>query len=278
MAIDYLFKSKQHWFGVPHCHGEFVLSSTYYHFFFSVLIPLLDLARQNAFYTGHKIYIESCGGFDRLLNEVVNERLPIEVIPDREVLSTLMMDRDIGFFILDSWEAYWSRYQRFCVRPIAHDSFRIRELSTWSKERFEINTSSYDILVINRKNTEEGHGANTRRISNCEEIVSNLSKEWYVKHTTLEGKSLRDQIELFHNARCIVCQHGSALANLIWCRPFFTALIEIVPEEFTKDGWQYFQHLSQACLVPRIEIPQKNPFDPVDPTTVIKSVKNMLSS
>lgn len=50
---------------------------------------------------------------------------------------------------------------------------------------------------------------------------------------TLEGMEVRMQATLFHTAHCIVAAHGSALANLVFCRPG-TRVLELYSPAYVR--------------------------------------------
>jgi capsular polysaccharide biosynthesis protein len=68
-------------------------------------------------------------------------------------------------------------------------------------------------------------GAVSRRIVNEEELEGTLAREGFIA-VDAAVLSVTEQIALFKGARTIVSAHGSALANLIFCRPG-TSVIEI---------------------------------------------------
>jgi capsular polysaccharide biosynthesis protein len=68
-------------------------------------------------------------------------------------------------------------------------------------------------------------GAVSRRIVNEAELESTLEREGFIV-VDAAALSVTEQIALFKGARTIVSAHGSALANLIFCRPG-TSVIEV---------------------------------------------------
>lgn len=69
-----------------------------------------------------------------------------------------------------------------------------------------------------------------RSIENELELIAALEKKGFCI-VTPEALSYADQIELFKNASTIVGPHGSAFANLIWCRPG-TRVIDLMPDDW----------------------------------------------
>lgn len=68
-------------------------------------------------------------------------------------------------------------------------------------------------------------GAVSRRIVNEAELEGALAREGFIA-VDAAALSVTEQIALFKGAKMIVSAHGSALANLIFCRPG-TSVIEI---------------------------------------------------
>lgn len=164
-------------------------------------------------------------------------------------------------FMLESMETYYFVDKELCVRPAALDKELLRAIGEFGVSIFCDDIRTQEVLLIDRAETTNGHGADTRRIVNIKEIASQIG----VQPVALEGMSMRDQISMFRGARTIIAQHGSALGHIIWCRPG-TRVIELVPKTFDKWGWQYFELLSSALGLRKTKIVQIGPFEPVDIT------------
>jgi hypothetical protein len=272
---SYLARKKE-WFAVPLCHANEVLGATYYHFFFAVLLPLLDLARTQYISSNQKILLISCRLFNPLLKEIVAKKIiNLQIIPDIEVLRRIEnLGADIEYVALDSYETYFFRHGKFCVRPFAGQRFR--KISEFTKPFFRddaLKTPAPEVLIINRDRGENGHGSNTRSIPNMEEITAAIrALGLSVESLNLEGKSLAEQIAIFDRAKIVIAQHGSALSNIVWMRPDRARVIEIVPPAFRLPGWQYFELLARQLGIPRIEISTPDPFCPLDVEQILSSV------
>lgn len=271
---DHLARKKE-WLAVPFCHADAVLGATYYHFFFAVLLPLLDLARAKFIDYNQRILLVSCRLFNPILAEIIDKKIiNLQIIPDIEVLRRIeRLGADIEYLALDSMEAYFFRFGKFCVRPFA--ATRIRKITEFTKGIFQVETPAPapDILIITRDRGENGHGNNTRSIPNVDEITAALIGEGLsVERLSLEGKSLAEQIAIFDRAKIVIAQHGSALSNIVWMRPDRARVIEIVPPAFRLPGWQYFELLARQMGIPRIEISTPDPFFPLDVKQILSSV------
>jgi len=80
-----------------------------------------------------------------------------------------------------------------------------------------------------------------RSVSNEDEVISLLS-EYGFRHLEMENYSVREQAELFNQAKSIVTPHGGALANLVFCEPG-TQVIEL----FANHVFSYFYGLANLC-------------------------------
>ena len=70
-----------------------------------------------------------------------------------------------------------------------------------------------------------------RCILNREELHQVL-RDYSISIIELEGKTVKEQVELFHQADLIVSLLGAALTNIVYCRPG-AKLIEIMPKNLT---------------------------------------------
>jgi hypothetical protein len=269
---------KREWFAIPVCHGETVLDQSFYHFFFAVLFPLLEYARHRTFDDSQRLYLLSCGMFNHLLKEL-EELIPLKILPDINVLWRIQqMGADIDFCILDSFEAYFFRANRFCVRPAVIDGDRYRDIASIAKDHLmpELEAPAPDVLIINRALGHKGHGADIRTIPNVDELTAAIEKEGLsVAVEALEGKPLAEQISLFHHARIVIAQHGASMCNLVWTQPGRSSLIEIVPPQFRQDGWHYFEILAECLGIPRLEVNQAGRFAHVEVDAITRGVREL---
>lgn len=276
------FERTREWYAVPWCHGESVLDQAYYHFFCSIVLPLLELASQRIFTYDQRIYVLSCGRYDAILHEL-KRVVPVVPVPDEQVLSNLVRrcGANIDQLILDSLEAYVWRHGRFGVRPVALDGMRFMRIAKFAKTVFPPDppSSPAEVLFVSRAKGIRGHGGEIRGIANEDDIVSALERDGAsVDRVSLEGRSLAEQISIFHHAKIVIGQHGAGLANLVWTQPGRARLIELVPPQFRRPGWHYFEVLSEALGIPRLEIPQIDSFAPVPIEPILTGVRSFRDS
>ena len=79
-------------------------------------------------------------------------------------------------------------------------------------------------VYIDRSNTISNHSPQ-RLISNEDEIKKYLLKNNFI-FVKLHETKFREQINLFHNAECIVGLHGAGFVNVVFCKPG-TKIIEL---------------------------------------------------
>jgi hypothetical protein len=110
-------------------------------------------------------------------------------------------------------------------------------------------------------------GAERRSIPNVDEIGECLQRHHYnTMVDSMEGRSLFYQVALFSSVDVIVCQHGAALANLIWARPG-TDIIEVLPRDY---DWSSFERLANCLSLRYQRISQASLHAPVEPAGVIE--------
>lgn len=272
-----MFEKNKAWFGIPMCHDPTTLSTCFYHFMYAVFLPILNCYKRELFTKEHRVFLVSCGQFDRQLNEIVEAGIgDLQIVSDIEILQyTEHIGGHISYFCLDSLESYFFAQHRFCVRPAAIDARLLFELSEFGAKHLFRSVDVPDVLIIDREPGENGHGGETRRISNVKDVLEHVRAHgWTAEIVYLEGKSMAEQLSLFRSARYIIAQHGSALGHLIWSYPQ-TGVIELVPRQFDREGWQYFELLATARGIPRIQISQRDPFEPAPIDDVIEALHRL---
>lgn len=262
-----LFKQHRDWMAHPVCYGYGVLNKTYYHFFTAVLLPLLDLIRLGVFVRGNIIHLISCGGFDGILWEVA-ERTGIDLVIHSDLSVLDYAERSgslpLRHFTLTSFEQYWFIKGKWHVVPDANRKERLNGIrdfcyTTFTGNRYDV----FSVLLIDREELGQGQGRDARSILNIDEIEHHIRIKGYDVHRTrLGGKSLAEQIALFATPAIVIAQHGAALVNLVWSQ--WSSLIEIVPPYYKQWNWRYFALLAQELGIPRVEIDQGGPHNPVD--------------
>lgn len=202
-------------------------TGNYYHFLFSVLLPLLDLITGGIIRKDAKIRLLSCGIFNRLIYDIRDLR-----IIDIEIVSNLQFP----IVMLENFDPYY-RSHRFrsslILRPCALDRSRIgRIISPLIRA---IRPIYSDVLIIYRD-------LNNRRTFNMVPIERSISDKRVIVSAHLESTNLDFQISRFMGTKCIVAQHGAGLANIVWCLPG-TKVIELCPVDRIQTP--YFELLSR---------------------------------
>lgn len=128
-----------------------------------------------------------------------------------------------------------------------------------------INTDA-DILVINRTDGR-------RNIPNLNEIVDEISDFGCAAIQQPESLSFCSQVDLFRHSKVVIAQHGSALANLIWCADMDNppAVIEIVPTELSQ-GWHY-EIVSNALGLRYIRVAQQTTTSAIDVNQIVTAIQ-----
>lgn len=275
-----IFNANRTWFLNPAVLNDMALSSCYYHFMFGLWLPLLNLYRRGLFEKGQLVYLLSQGQFNPQLKELNSAGIAsLQTIPDIDALVAIeRMNGHVSHFVLDSLEAYFYTRGRFCVRPAAFDGHTLAELSEYGISLFYRHPEkTYDVLIIDRGEGDKGHGKNTRRIVNIEELSGAIVERfgWEVNVLTVEGMTMAEQISLFHSAKFVVAQHGSVLGHLLWMRPDRSGIVEIVPEWFNREGWEYFALLADAMGISRMEVTQPGPFSPAPIDSVVAALQQL---
>ena len=87
-------------------------------------------------------------------------------------------------------------------------------------------TTGNALIYISRKDS------GLRTVENESEIIGEIEKRGG-KVLMLEGMTISEQARHFHGASCIVAPHGSALTNLVFCRPG-TKIIELFSPSYVR--------------------------------------------
>jgi len=122
------------------------------------------------------------------------------------------------------------------------------------KRNFSKNSNNKSVIFINRarandfyssskahgieSGTGTGHTSGTQRrsIPNADELILAIGKFWEIQEVFLEQLTFKEQIEVFRDAKVIICQTGAGLANLVWAKPG-TTLVEICPSSEDSAYW-----------------------------------------
>lgn len=112
-----------------------------------------------------------------------------------------------------------------------------------------------DVLIIQRStmNGYEGqpdkyekHGSQRRWVSNIREVFEIAENYGVTRIEYLENKTLKEQIELFSSAGCVILQHGASFFNTIFCKPN-TPVVEITHNKFFEKPAKWFGVDRLAC-------------------------------
>lgn len=245
---------------------------------YGLWLPLLNCYRRDLFETDQRVYMLSRGQFNGQLLEIESAGIGhLQTVPDIETFAfNEHIKGRISYFVLDSLEAYFFSRGRFCVRPAAMDPNVLQPLGAFGAKYLFHPVDTPDVLIIDRAPGEEGHGANTRRISNVEELAGAVEAQGLsVEVTCFEGKTMSEQLSLFRSAKIVIAQHGSVLGHIIWMRPGESGVIEIVPKQFRREGWEYFSLIADAMDIPRVEVLQPGPFAPAPIPDIVQALQQL---
>ena len=216
----------------------------YYHFLLGYLIPLVEWYSFIAPRSDLRVRARSCAIMDRLTLEL---NIPgLEIVPKESlsIAANLLPTCDSGQIQVIKLQGFdhSSRYNGKRLSESARKIHRMlaREVDKCRSAIFQ-NGDDSPVVMIERCQPDQFYisgaaeipksGSQRRSILNHADLVRALvSAGATVISVSLEGKSLAWQIALFQGARCIIAQHGAALANLVFCTPG-TTLIEIMPRD-----------------------------------------------
>jgi capsular polysaccharide biosynthesis protein len=230
----------------------------YYHFLLGFCVPLVRFSLSRA-EPGESLVVRECGPLTALLAEL---RLRLDILPVAQFHAQPATVQIAGFDDPASYD-----YQAFVqfARYVA-------ELHTASQSRLSARPS---VILIERDAPAEfylsekaeirGAGSSRCAIKNHTALAAALSARLpSFKTLRLEGKSLLEQFEIFHNADIVIAQHGAALSNLLFMRRN-TRVIEIGPLRY---GGRQFSVLSRTMGLDYALVPQSTPFPVVDPDEI----------
>jgi len=80
------------------------------------------------------------------------------------------------------------------------------------------NTTSTKFYMSRRNIYRPGKNTNTRILENFEEVSNKIVENGYIEIFTDELKLLSDRINLFKNAKEIICELGAGMHNLLYCK------------------------------------------------------------
>jgi hypothetical protein len=207
----------------------------YYHFLLGFCVPLVRFSLSRA-EPGESLVVRECGPLTALLAEL---RLRLDILPVAQFHAQPATVQIAGFDDPASYD-----YQAFVIL-IERDA----PAEFYLSEKAEI----------------RGAGSSRCAIKNHTALAAALSARLpSFKTLRLEGKSLLEQFEIFHNADIVIAQHGAALSNLLFMRRN-TRVIEIGPLRY---GGRQFSVLSRTMGLDYALVPQSTPFPVVDPDEI----------
>ncbi len=267
----------------------------FHHFLYAMLVPLLDQwYTLTSRHRSARIFVQSCGPFDKVLKELNLPR--IEIAPPDPALKRRVQkqiaDGDQGVEIVLLKRHDYPRSYRGRVYRVARDLLSFRHADTINSHVEHINSrfkpGSPRILMIDRAKPDAFYaskhsevktaGSERRSIPNFAELAAALDEKFgNVLPVTLEGKTLLYQMALFSSVDLIVCQHGAALANLIWSRPG-TRVIEIMPADIAENhAYNAFGRLTPCVDAEYWRLSQETSHSPVDAAALCALVAESLS-
>jgi len=254
----------------------------YYHFLLGFLVPLLEA---RAARTDATFFVRSCAVMDRLLREVVAERL---VIVNRDLHQLIGGEmervRIVGYDAPDAYDREVFERARRSVGQVMGS--RIEPLRQQLRSALD---PAFPVMVLVDRGAPHafyqsahceipGAGTSRRSIPNGAELAAALKMESpNVLRVSLETHSLAWQFALFSLADVVVAQHGAALANLLWCRST-AAVVEIHPDDLAPRvaASGFFSRLSGCLGLGYEQVRQRGSHGEVDVAAVVDAVGRAL--
>ena len=148
------------------------------------------------------------------------------------------------------------------------DSFLNQKIATNKKK-----------IYIDRSNKNLNKPAQ-RLIANEDEVKKYLLKNNFVS-VKLHDTKFRDQVDLFHNAECIVGLHGGGFANLVFCKPG-TQVVELksanagtpIEDLARKNGLNYSSVAVAAKQIEKFNVPNQQGSIQIPINSLIKEIEN----
>jgi hypothetical protein len=234
---------------------------------------------------GGDILIRSCAIFDSLLQQLKLPRLTTMKPADHAALAQALTALDPVRLTIHGYDVA-RRHDRQVFDLVRRQLF-LRLADEIEQETRQIEQDFVgggpriaivarlppDKFYASRECEARGSGAQRRSIPNFDELcatVHDLSDNMLV--TALEGRSLYYQMALFSSVDIVICQHGAALANLIWAKPG-TQLIEIIPDSMPPGQQGTFVRLADCLGIEHRRLSQSSLHAPVDAATLSRLVK-----
>lgn len=201
-------------------------TKTYYHFLFNFLLPIVDFLTSGHVDPEVRIGIRHPGVFKSLVDELIDKGL-LNAVYENALRPS--------FVCLETFDPY-AGIRPIAFRPCAVSSERLERIRLYLAGHFrpivneigtDIPSHLVDLLVINRNGKNPHRAIDLSNIA-IPEFVNRSGMNYDI--IELELKSFEEQYLMFSGARIIVAEHGSSLANLVWCDPErIEKVIEICP-------------------------------------------------
>lgn len=134
--------------------------------------------------------------------------------------------------------AFSSRTQYFGAAPVLKENY------CFTKSLFQPDIQMGQSVPMKRIYVTRGN-VKRRKVINEEQVVQSLEKYGFTT-VSMDGKSLREQIQIFASAEAIVAPHGAALTNLLFIQPG-TKVIELFPYGYVNNCFYALANYAKAC-------------------------------
>lgn len=227
----------------------------YFHFMFGYFIPFINNADPSFEY----IFADCGPVMNRLLVAVPGYRTKIHSLADKDFSTVRYKGYDSEHF------------EGLDIESVRSRMFDIYGVGFESEKKVLVVDRSPPHIFYETKAKIKTSGNSRRSVPNMievfEEIKAIFDSAVFVR---LEDMPIKNQMELFRNASCVVMQHGAAMANLIWCEKE-TTVVEI-RSDFTND---YFKKMIRMAGFNYARIKQEHDHACVSPKDVLKELLNV---
>ena len=242
----------------------------FFHFFFGILIPLVLYQATKSAKTLY--FVRSCGPMNRFWRELNFDNLAI--VEKSSIAKLGQHFPKTTLYGFDSHAHYdvdgFSKARRYILERLGMTNPISQDTETPSGVLM-INRGQPDPYYNSSQAEIKGSGAQRRSIPNFRELADAFRQiESTTKVVRPELIPLRDQVRLFGNAKVVVMQHGSAIANIIWMKPR-SKLIEIRP----IPDWLGVSKLCRMFGIEHEVVFQESEQAPVDVAAIVAAAGKM---
>ena len=220
----------------------------YYHFIIDFLWPLHEWSYRH----NYQFIFESKSKFIALDPKATKFKQILEAVSSVSISKSFLASRiynRIAFPVKSKIHGFNPNYRdylkTFKKRSDAQDS--LRRFREYIFKKLSVSTSlKTSVLLIERRSEEKSGGALRRHIVNHEELKGQLMSYCVANNITFQNVDLAEldfktQIELFHNSKIVIGQHGAGLINAIWMLNANSKLIEL-------EGNKQRKHFENFCV------------------------------